>query len=59
MHLSKVLVTRWQKIDGVWQNTRELIDVSKCEMVGFYRDEVCASDSYIRNVEFIYEWEDK
>lgn len=59
MYLSKILVTRWQKIDGVWQDTRELIDVSKREMVGFYRDEVCASDSYIRNVEFIYEWEDK
>ena len=59
MYLSKILVTRCEKIDGVWMDTRELIDVSKCEMVGFYRDEGCASDSYIRNVEFIYETDDK
>ena len=59
MYLSKVLVTRWEKIDGVWQETRRLTDVSKPSYIVFDSEEMCSEDSYIRNVEFIYEMEDK
>lgn len=57
--LSKMLVTRWEKIDDVWQETRNLTDVSKSAMIVFCSEEMCDEDSYIRNVEFIYEREAK
>lgn len=57
MYLSKVLVTRCEKIDGVWQETRRLTDVSKDAWIVFDIEEICSEDSYIRDVEFIYEWE--
>lgn len=63
MKLSKVLVTCWEKIDGVWKETRKLKDVSKYvgkySYIAFDIEEMRSEDSYIRDVEFIYEMEDK
>ena len=59
MKLSKVLVTRWEKIDGVWQETRNLKNISNYSYIVFDIEEMCSEDSYIRNAEFIYEMEDK
>lgn len=57
MYLKKVLVTHWEKIDGVWQLTRKLRDVSTSSFIVFDSDEMCSEDSYIRDVEFIYDSE--